>query len=90
MDFEDLINENCCACGRIINDHGGHLNCVMLDRLAQWKYPSAGNVITGEKGKAVAIVCDECINKQRHIKYAIHYSDNKVAYVLIHDLEVFP
>jgi len=82
-----LINEKCCACDRIISNHSKHINGVMLDRRAQWEYPIAGNIITGEKGKAVAIVCDECLDKQKPVKYAVRFEESNVIYVPIEDLE---
>lgn len=88
MEFDDLINEKCCACGKIIGDHGGHINGVMLNRRAQWKYPVAGNIITGEKGKAVAIICDECFDKQKPVKHAVRFERSKIIYIPIEDLEV--
>lgn len=88
MEFEDLINEKCCACGGIIGKHGSHINGVILGRLVQWDYPTAGNIITGEKGRAVAIVCDECLDKRAHVKYAVRFEENKAIYVPVEDLEV--
>ena len=38
----------------------GHLNLFGLDKLANWEFPTSGNVITGEAGRAVAILCDRC------------------------------
>lgn len=87
MEFEELINAKCCACGRIIGDHGSHINGVILGRLVQWEYPTAGNIITGEKGRAVAIVCDGCLDKRAHVKYAVRFKGSKVIYIPVDDLE---
>ena len=90
MEFEELINEKCCACGGIIGKHASHINGVILERFAQWAYPIAGNIITGEKGRAIAIVCDECLDKQKPVKHAVRFEGSKIIYVPVDDLEKVP
>lgn len=90
MDFEYLINEKCCACGKTLKENGEHVNGVILDKYADWTYPTAKNIITGEKGRALSIVCDQCIEKRAVVKYAIKIEGEKVEYMLINTLEDIP
>ena len=90
MNFEDLINEKCCSCGKTLKENGECVNGVILERYADWKYPTAGNIITGEKGRALSIVCDQCIEKRAAVKYAIRFKEGKVEYIPIDTLEKVP
>jgi hypothetical protein len=57
--LEKLRRARCGACkGRV----GRGLNLVMMGFQAAWNYPTAGNVLTGEAGAAVAVLCDACCN----------------------------
>lgn len=73
----------CCACEGTLES--SFLNFVMLDYEATWDYPTAGNVITGESGHAVAALCDDCIDADAEIRFAVEWSgkgpdDFKVIY----------
>ncbi len=50
-----------------------------------------GNVLKGTSGIATAIVCDECLEAQKPIKFAIEYqNDGKEAYpekIVYHPIE---
>lgn len=72
----------CCACEGDLQS--SYLNLVMLDYHAEWDHPTAGNMLTGEWGHAVAVLCDECIDHDAEILFAIEWSgvdaDFKVIY----------
>lgn len=87
VNFEDFFEEKCCACKRIIGKNGKHVNGVILNRLAEWKYPTVGNIVTGEKGKALAIVCDKCLKNNTNIKYAVKFEIKKIVYVPVEKLK---
>lgn len=77
----------CCACGGMLRR--GTINMVGLEKIATWKYPVAGNFVTGESGRAVAIVCDGCVRRKKEPTRAVEFrsaSDDKVE-VHYHRLE---
>lgn len=76
-------NVRCSAChGKI----GRRVNLMELDRAASWQYPTAGNVLTGEMGKAVAILCDGCAESAKPIVEAVEFRGAAVVYHPIADL----
>ena len=77
----------CRACGGKI---GRVINLFMLDRKATWKYPTAGNVLTGESGRAMAILCDQCLDTGAVIREALEFKDSKPVYHPVGDLEEMP
>jgi hypothetical protein len=82
MDIKEMARRvHCCSCGGKIR----RINLVELDRRAAWKYPTAGNVITGEEGKAVAILCDPCIEHKVTITEAVEFTEGGA--VLYHPIE---
>jgi hypothetical protein len=74
----------CSSCQQPINDR---INLVELQRKAKWEYPSAGNVLTGETGKAVAICCDACIDEKCLPVEAVELRGEEVVYHPIMSLE---
>ena len=83
--FEVAIRTSikCCACAGSLES--SFLNLVMLDYEAAWDHPTAGNVLTGEFGHAVAVLCDECIDGDAEILFAVEWpgkgrGDFKVTY----------
>jgi len=82
-------NVKCCACGMPMR-LSPHINMVQLGLRAEWKYPAAGNVLTGQPCiEALAIVCDECVRRRAKIKYAIEWSSSRrhVKYHKVEDLK---
>jgi len=76
----------CCACEMPMR-LSRYINFVQLGKLAKWKYPAAGNVITGQPSiEAMAVVCDECIRLRATIKYAVEW-DNEKTYVKYHRVQ---
>lgn len=74
----------CCACGAPPPNH----NVVMLEVLAQWEYPTAGNVITGQRGRALAVVCEACSDTGAAPVEAVQFRpDGKTIYHRIAELE---
>ena len=72
---EVLASGKCCACEGILKD-SKHLNMVTLDKIANWEFPTWGNVLAkreeDRKGvRAVAIICDDCVENKTVIKFAI-------------------
>jgi hypothetical protein len=93
MEFEELIRAKgkCCITGKPLSD-SKNINVVMLENKATWQYPSAGNVITGESGKATAIVHDDCIKNGEidgEILYAIEIKNGSIIYHPVLELEPF-
>lgn len=74
----------CCACGVAPPNR----NVVMLEALAQWEYPTAGNVVTGQRGRALAVLCERCSDKQTAPVEAIQFRpDGQIIYHRISELE---
>ena len=46
---------------RPIREGGFHVNHILLQRLAEWDYPTWSNFYYFEFKGAVAIICDECL-----------------------------
>ena len=68
---------------------------MALDKLATWKWPVWGNVLLLNKypmNRAIAILCDKCIEKNRKPKYAVEWDmkHNSVKYHLIKNLKDLP
>ncbi|WP_348063940.1 hypothetical protein [Dyadobacter sp.] len=60
VDFDAILAKcKCCACERLLQD-SQYLNWAPLDIPANWEFPTWGNVLRGERGNAVAYVCDRC------------------------------
>ena len=72
----DILNSGkCCACEKPLKD-SKHLNLITLDKAANWEFPTWGNVSAKKaedrKGvRAVAIICDSCVEDKTVIKFAI-------------------
>jgi hypothetical protein len=86
-DFEkQMMKEKCCACNCIIGENGENINIVQLPRIATWKYPVGGNILTGARDRAVAVVCNVCIENNAPINYAIRFDGKKIVRVPIDNL----
>ncbi len=87
--MDDLVKARvkCCSCGRPMSE-SRLINFVLLDRVALWPYPCGGNVLTGEWGRAIAILCDRCIAENREPRFAVEWSEGLeiVIYHPIHEL----
>src|SRR5438552_5703732 len=90
MDSVSIIEEKgrCGACGKPFL--GDRLNLVTLDRKATWEYPTSGNVLTGESGRAVAILCDGCVEDKVAIQEAMELRDDGLVYHPLAELETLP
>lgn len=72
-DFDDwfLRNCRCCACGGTL-ETGGRINIAVTEKLATWKCPVIGRFDVPDYGpRAIAIVCDECMQKNEDVRYCI-------------------
>ena len=72
---EVLASGKCCACEGSLKD-SKHLNLVSLDKIANWKFPTWGNILAKKEEdragiRAVAIICDGCVEHKTLIKFAI-------------------
>lgn len=85
--ISNLLEKQCCACGGIIKKHGKSVNMVGLDRHATWEYPTMGNIITKQKERAVAIVCDHCTANHTPIQYAVQLENGKITYIPVSTLK---
>ena len=77
----------CSACRGPIRDR---VNLVLLRRKATWRFPTAGNVLTGEEGHAVAICCEACIDGKRDVVEAVEFAGDAVVYHSVSELEKLP
>lgn len=59
MNLKKLAKLLHCAC--CLKSVGKRPAFLTLNRAAEWAYPSGGNVVTGESGRAIAVVCDACL-----------------------------
>lgn len=84
-----LLEIECCACDERIGNNGAHINVIMLDKKAEWEFPTAGNIRTGERGMAVAIICDKCVEGRKLPKFAIKFDKSEVIRVPISELKNF-
>jgi hypothetical protein len=50
-----------CLCGACGSPLGKKLNVLSTGRLANWAFPTMGNILDGTNGEAVALLCDRCI-----------------------------
>lgn len=92
MEESETFKVKCCSCGTPIGQSGSHINIVCLNKRAEWDYPKAGNVLTGESGRAVAIVCDRCISLNKPSKYAVKFNGplaKDVEYIPVENLMDF-
>jgi len=73
----------------------GHINLVALDKKAGWEksegkaytfYPTAGNILTGEMGQATSIICDDCLENEKPIKFALKSTGDGYVYVPVDKL----
>lgn len=88
MDSLTYLKENavCCISGKPLKDCK-HLNWVQLNMKASWSYPVWGNLITGDKQMAIAVVHDEFMDQRSLkdlVKYAIEVKDQVIKY---HEVE---
>lgn len=84
MDAMQMVKEKgkCCISSKPLST-SRHINMIELEFKASWNYPTAGNIIYGIKGFAVALVHDECFiegKMQGEIKYAVEFTDNDIIY----------
>jgi len=88
MTIDDAVEKvRCGACGQVT---GFCRNLVELDRKAKWDYPTAGNVLTGESGKAVAFACDKCVRDKAQVREAVEFKGDALVYHAVEDLEPVP
>jgi hypothetical protein len=84
----------CCACqGSLKNSK--HINGICLDKLATWELPVWGNILLKDlhpEKRALAILCDECIDKKRNPKFAVEWDENyeNVKYHPVESLQDLP
>jgi len=85
---EDWAKKNikCCACGGTL-ETSRFMKAVEIEKLATWKYPVLGRIDIPDYGpRAVAIVCDECIQKKEKIRRCIEWEDSPYQ-IKYHDIE---
>jgi hypothetical protein len=82
---DELRKLRCGACGGKID----RVNLVSVGRPAKWPYPTAGNVMTGEKGEAVAVCCDHCAETGRPVVEVIELDKGQAFYHRIDELPPF-
>jgi len=83
------MHVKCCACRKSMMN-SEHINFVLLDKKARWKFPVGGNIFTGESDKAISILCDDCIEAGRKPTYAVEWNNEltQIKYHSVKKLEV--
>lgn len=77
-------------CGACRGALDGFLNLMILDRLATWKNPTAGNVLEpANTGRAVAVLCDGCAEAGKAPTEAIEI-DEESGEIRYHAIEELP
>ena len=92
MSFDRVrLEGKCCACGGSLK-YSKYLNGVTLDKQASWKNPVWGNVLVeGSSGRAVAFVCDQCLDEKRRVRFAVEFGKNGgIVYHPVGGLESVP
>lgn len=81
---------DCCSCGKNLSAIGTRfINFIQTGKSATWDNPTIGNVITGDAGEAIAIVCDHCLEQPAgaEVKQAVEFRDmGHYTHVYYHDL----
>lgn len=86
--FDDWARKNvkCCACGGML-ETSSCINIVELKKVATWKFPVAGSIDTPGYGpRAMAIVCDECVQNKIKIRRCIEWEGSSYL-VKYHDVD---
>ena len=87
-EFDNFIRKNveCCACGGTL-EKSGNINIVELKKRATWKFPGFGHIdVPGYESRAMAVVCDECIQNKVKIKRCIEWEGTPYQ-VKYHDVD---
>jgi len=93
-DWEEFIRKRvkCCACDGTMGN-SEHINMIQLDRKANWKFPTAANILSSDvRPRAMSVVCDKCVNGKCSPKYAIEWNQKtrKIRYHKVDGLENLP
>lgn len=93
LEFDELISATgkCCICDKLMIE-SSFINMVQTQRKVKWKFPRAGNILTGEDGLALAIICDQCFGNGAGkllspIKFVIEISNDEIIYHPVEELE---
>lgn len=84
-----FFSANCCACGGPMRG-SRHLNVVVLNKKARWKYPVGGNILDKKLSRAVAVLCDDCIAAEKKPVLAIEFAGAGLVYHAVSHLEDLP
>ena len=77
---------NCCACGMPLSKRNVS-GAVLLGKVVQWRFPLWGfNGIMESWDRAIAMICKECKDTGKPVKYAIEI-DRSSQKVFYHELE---
>lgn len=87
MNRMGLAGWPCCSCDEIIKGNDTLAQVLMLDKKAKWDYPVWGNFLTGERLKAAATQCGQCVTGGAKPLYAIRKDGEKYIRVPISELE---
>lgn len=79
----ELGRVRCCVC----EADAPQRNVVMLEFRAPWEYPTIGDVITKQRGRALAVICDRCADARSEPVYAVQFRpDGQIIYHSIAEL----
>lgn len=71
------MNCKCCTCGGDLG-MSESLNYCVTKKIATWKCPVFGPVnCPWFPGRAVAFLCDECVEKERKVLFAIEFEEGQ-------------
>ena len=87
-EFEDWAKKNikCCAYGGSL-ETSRFINVIETKKLATWNFPVFGHIdIPDYEPRALAIVCDECIQNREKIRRCIEWEGSPYL-VKYHDLD---
>jgi len=83
----------CCACGKSMTE-SVHINCIRLNKYAEWEYPAWGNILAIDEDKkkfnrATSIICDECVVKKAKPDKAIEikFENDTITEIIYHDIK---
>lgn len=86
MNPEDVKRKvKCCSCGTPLRN-SKHINIVFLQKMANWEWPSWGNILVGVWGFACAVLCDDCVKHKKKPKFAVEWNED-LSVIKYHPIE---
>lgn len=80
-------NWPCCGCGEPIKGSDREAGMFQLRKVANWEYPTWGNLLQKSHGFALAVMCGKCIEAKKKPEYAIKKDGDQYVRVPLAELE---